>query len=297
IQLVGEARALFNRDHAFLADLFHRLRDGLADRLVGVGRDGADLGDGLAVLAGLRQLLQLFGGREHGLVDAALHVHRVATRGHSLEAFTDDGLRQHGGGGGAIAGLVGGVRSHFLDELRAHVLELVLELDLLGDGHAVLGDRGGAEALVEHGVAALGTQRRLDGIRQHIDAAEHLHAGVVTETYVFSCHDYLPSMTAMTSSSRMTSSSSPSTFTSVPPYLPNRILSPTFTSSGRTLPSSWILPLPTATTLPWTGFSVAVSGMMIPPLDVRSSSSRFTMRRSWRGRIFMLATPWVVVVC
>ena len=35
------------------------------------------------------------------------------------------------------------------------------------------------------------------------------------------------SMTAMTSSSRMTSSSSPSTFTSVPQYLPNRILSPT----------------------------------------------------------------------
>ena len=30
--------------------------------------------------------------------------------------------------------------------LRAHVLELVLELDLLGDGDAVLGDARGAEA-------------------------------------------------------------------------------------------------------------------------------------------------------
>jgi hypothetical protein len=28
----------------------------------------------------------------------------------------------------------------FLDELGAHVLEGVLELDLLGDGHAVVGD-------------------------------------------------------------------------------------------------------------------------------------------------------------
>jgi hypothetical protein len=33
--------------------------------------------------------------------------------------------------------------------------ELVLELDLLGDGHAVLGDAGSAERLVEHDVAAL----------------------------------------------------------------------------------------------------------------------------------------------
>ena len=45
---------------------------------------------------------------------------------------------------------------------------------------------------------------------------------------------YLPSITAMTSSSRMTTRSSPSTLTSVPLYLPNRILSPTLTSRGRT---------------------------------------------------------------
>ena len=93
---------------------------------------------------------------------------------------------------------------------------------------------GRAEALLEHGIATLGAQRRLDGVGQDVDAAEHLHARVVTKTYFFSSHDYLPSMTAMTSSSRMTRSSSPSTFTSVPPYLPNRILSPTLRSSGRT---------------------------------------------------------------
>ncbi len=47
IQLVVEARALFNRDHAFLADLLHRVGNGLADRLVGVRGDRADLRDGL----------------------------------------------------------------------------------------------------------------------------------------------------------------------------------------------------------------------------------------------------------
>ena len=37
--------------------------------------------------------------------------------------------------------------------LGAHVLVAVLELDLLGHGHTVLGDRGRAPLLVEHDVA------------------------------------------------------------------------------------------------------------------------------------------------
>ncbi|MDI2078452.1 hypothetical protein, partial [Bradyrhizobium sp. Mp27] len=37
----------------------------------------------------------------------------------------------------------------------AHVLELLFELDLLGDGDAILGDAGSAERLVEDNVAAL----------------------------------------------------------------------------------------------------------------------------------------------
>src|SRR6185437_9339733 len=43
-----------------------------------------------------------------------------------------------------------------------------------------------------------------------------------------------PSRTATRSSSRMTSSSSPSTLTSVPEYLPNSTLSPALTAIGRT---------------------------------------------------------------
>ena len=66
----------------------------------------------------------------------------VVTRGDELAALAEDGLREHGGGGGAVASDVTGLRGHFAHHLGAHVLELVLELDLLGDGHAVLGDRG-----------------------------------------------------------------------------------------------------------------------------------------------------------
>jgi hypothetical protein len=49
---------LFDRDDAVLADLLHRLGDDRADRLVAVGRDGADLGDRLAAHR-LGLLLQL----------------------------------------------------------------------------------------------------------------------------------------------------------------------------------------------------------------------------------------------
>ena len=60
VEFVLQARAFFNRDHAFFADLLHRFGNRLADRLVGVGGDGADLRDRLVVLAGLGELADLF---------------------------------------------------------------------------------------------------------------------------------------------------------------------------------------------------------------------------------------------
>ena len=81
-----------------------------------------------------------------GLVHAALHEHRVDAGDDGLEAFVVDRLGEDGGGGGAVAGDVGGLAGDFLDHAGAHVLVLVFELDLLGDGHAVLGDGGRAEA-------------------------------------------------------------------------------------------------------------------------------------------------------
>src|SRR3546814_10183982 len=65
-----------------------------------------------------------------------------------------------------------------------HVLELVGELDVLGDGHAVLGDARGAERLLQHHVAALRAERHLDGIGQHVDAAQHAVARIDVELHV-----------------------------------------------------------------------------------------------------------------
>ena len=75
-----------------------------------------------------------------GLLDAALDVHRVGAGGDVLDALAVDRLGEHGGGGGAVTGDVGGLGRDLAHHLGAHVLERVLELDLLGDGDAVLGD-------------------------------------------------------------------------------------------------------------------------------------------------------------
>jgi hypothetical protein len=92
-----------------------------------------------------------------------------------------DGRGQHGRGGGAVAGSIGRLGGDFAHHLGAHVLELVLKLDFLGDGDAVLGDAGSAERLVEHDVAALGAERHLHRVVENIDAAQHLVARIDAE--------------------------------------------------------------------------------------------------------------------
>src|SRR5213079_558869 len=117
----------------------------------------------------------------HRQVDTALQVHRVHAGGNRLGSLTDDGRGQHGRGGGAVAGSVGGLRSHFAHHLRAHVLELVLKLDFLGNGDAVLGDARCAEALVDDDVAALGAQSHLDRVGEDVDAAHDALTSVAAE--------------------------------------------------------------------------------------------------------------------
>src|SRR6218665_1653512 len=311
VQVGVETLGLLHRDDALLADLLHRVGDDLPDGGVAVGGDGAHLGDFLLVLGGLGQVLQLGGDRRHGLVDAALDVHGVVTRGPHLRPLAEDGLSQHGGRRGAVTGHVGGLGGDLLDHLGAHVLELVLQFDLLGHRHTVLGDGGRAERLLDHHVAALGPEGDLDRVGQDVHAAQNRLARADVEKNVFrhdlcvlerggrvgeESGDYC-SITPSTSSSRRMRCSSPSSLISVPAYLLKRMVSPALMSMARTLPSSSTLPLPTAMTLPSSGFSLAVSGMNRPPLDLFSSATRLMIKRSCRGRIFMVGllewgVPW-----
>ncbi len=107
-----------------------------------------------------------------GLFDAALQGHGIGSGSYGLDAFAEDGLRENGGGGGAVAGYVGGLRGHFANHLGAHVFLGVLEFDFLGDGDAVFGDGGRTEFLFDDYVAALGAEGHLHGVGQKVHAAE-----------------------------------------------------------------------------------------------------------------------------
>ena len=188
VQLVVQALAVFNGNHAFLAHFFHGIGDDVADVGIGVGGDGAYLSDFLSGSARLGDLGDFTHQRGNGFVDAALQIHRVHAGGNVFHTFQHDGLSQHGGGGGAVAGNVGSLGSDFFHHLRAHVLELIFQLDFLGDGYAVLGDGRSAEGAVQHHVAAFRAQSHFNGISQDVDAGYHLGASGITKLYVFSSH-------------------------------------------------------------------------------------------------------------
>ena len=194
VELGLQALGLFDRDHALIADLLHGVRNHLADRLVAVRGDGADLRDLLRRLHLLGALFDVLDDRVDRDVDAALEIHRVHPGGDELEALLHNRGGEHGRGGGAVSGKIVGLRGDLAHHLRTHVLELVRKFDLLGDGHAVLGDARRAVGLVQNDIPALGAQRHLDGVVEGVDPAQHSVAGVGREAYVFSGHELDPSI-------------------------------------------------------------------------------------------------------
>ncbi len=188
LELGAEGLGLLDGDHALLAHLVDGLGDELADLRVG-GRDRRGRGDlllGVDLLGGGEQL---GGDGGDGLLDALLQADRVGTGGHVAQALADERLGEHGRGGGAVSGDVVGLLRDLLDELRADLLVRVVELDLLGDGHAVVRDRGGAPLLLEHDVAATRAEGHLDRVGQDVQAALEAAAGLLIESDDL-CHEY-----------------------------------------------------------------------------------------------------------
>ncbi len=109
------------------------MREITADFLIAVRGNGSDLRD-LRVAGDLaRILLEILHHGIDGEIDAALQVHGVHTGSNRLGAFLDNGLGEHSCGRRAIASEIVGFRGDLAQHLRAHVLELVLKLDFLGD--------------------------------------------------------------------------------------------------------------------------------------------------------------------
>src|SRR5690606_40714520 len=85
---------------------------------------------------------------------------RVGTGRHLAQALTDHGLGEDGSGGRAVTGDVVGLVGYLVGELGTHVLPRVVQLDLLGDGDAVVRDGGGSPLLLQNDVATLGAEDR-----------------------------------------------------------------------------------------------------------------------------------------
>src|SRR6056297_3285486 len=165
VHLHAEGLALLHGDDAVLADLVDGLGDHLAD--LGIGRgDGRHLGD----LRGAVDLDGMVADRldccSHAGFDAPLEAHRVGACSEVAEPLTHHRPGEDGGGGGAVAGHVVGLLRDFLDEFGADPLVGVGELDVPGDGDAVVGDGGGAPLLVEDDVASLRAERDAHGVGQ-----------------------------------------------------------------------------------------------------------------------------------
>src|ERR1700733_11983391 len=188
LQLRFHGPALFHRDDAVLANLFHRFGNGVADGGVPVGGNGAYLRDGLVVLHVFGELLYFVDDELDSLLNTALQGHRVGAGCHPLHAFAEDALRQDGGGGGAVASGIGGLGSNLAHHLRAHVFERVLQFHFLGDSNAVLGNGWAAELFLEYDVAAAGAKRHLHSISQLVDAAQNRLTGIFAIDNLFCCH-------------------------------------------------------------------------------------------------------------
>src|SRR5216683_145164 len=104
-----ESLGLLDRDHAFLADLFHRLGDNVADGRVVIGGNRTDLRDFTAILGRLRQVLELVHDALDGAFDAAFERHRIVAGGDHLDTFGVDRTGKHGRGSGAVTGNVRGL--------------------------------------------------------------------------------------------------------------------------------------------------------------------------------------------
>ena len=168
-------------DHAVLAHLLQGLGEEVADRTVVVGRDGADLGDLLGALDLLSHLVEPDGGSGNSLLDTAANGHRVGAGSHHPRPLAEDRAGEDRGRGRAVTGQIGRLRGHLVDELGAHVLEGIFEIDFLAHRDAVLGDRRATERLVDDHVAAGRPHRHRHGAGELLDAFQELGTGLVVE--------------------------------------------------------------------------------------------------------------------
>ena len=131
LQLDAEGVGLLDGHGAVLADLVDRIGDHVADRGVG-GGDGRDLRD--LLLVAFSMALACFAMSATATLTALsmprLSAGRAGAGSDVAQALVDQRLGEHGRGRGPVTRDVVRLGRDLLHQLRAHVLERVLELDL-----------------------------------------------------------------------------------------------------------------------------------------------------------------------
>jgi hypothetical protein len=164
---------LFDGHNTIFTNRFHDFGDQLANFRV-TRRNGGDVSNLFFGLHRFSHSIQFFDNFLSRLLDPATYRHWVSSSGNIFHALFHDGLCQNGGCSCAVTGHVVGLRCNFANDLGAHVFKGILELDLFGDRHTVIGDHRATVLLLKHNIAALRPQRCLYGVRQLIDAVFEL---------------------------------------------------------------------------------------------------------------------------
>ena len=120
----------------------------------------------------LGQTPQRFHGDLDATVNATLQVDCTGAGRNITDTLGKDRVSENRGHTGAvtdgIAGALGGLTNH----LGAKILAGILELDLFGDGDAVIADQGYTEALLNENTLGFGTERDPYGIGQCLSTSK-----------------------------------------------------------------------------------------------------------------------------
>ena len=114
----------------------------------------------------------------HTRINTTFDFHGIGASGNQFCTFTENGLSQHSGGGGAVAGNIRGLGGNLAHHLGAHVLESVFNLDFLGHGYTILGDDRRAKGLLNQHITTLRSKGYLDCIGKGVDTGQHFFPGL-----------------------------------------------------------------------------------------------------------------------
>jgi len=170
--------------------------DEVADLVIVVRTDRRHVANLVATLDLLAALTNVLDNDVDGLLDTALDLHRVRTRGDVLDTEVNELLRQNRCRRGAVPGDVLRPRGNLFDHLGAEVLGRVFELDFLRDRHAIVGNGRAAELLVDDDVAPFRPECDFHRVGELIHTGAKLVArlGVVADMFRHFVYPFLSSV-------------------------------------------------------------------------------------------------------